>query len=357
MREIPVKKRMEVLKLYFEGESYDKIANACGISKGSVVNIINEMKKGFYPEFDSLLGQVDMLRDLAVELRKLGLKASQALLATVFMRRLMNLGVKPSSVEPWIKLCQKLSTPEYSQDKVVNAAMKLIKLEEEEGKSLEELLVELEALPEKLKQAKSSLDKLEAEITVKQKELQSLNKEASSAREKLAKLIRGVESLERLGVDKVSSLSIYIEECERIGYKAEAVKDLAKLQHDLRSIGLNPHKLQEQASEIRDLENRIKNLKGKIASYRRTLKKLRKSKDSLLHQSHKLRIIDGILRRRSIGVPCSYCGIILEVPLPSRQEAKLMEKASVQIICPRCRCPNRITARDTLTYIGWTLIE
>jgi len=65
---------------------YDKIANACGISKGSVVNIINEMKKGFYPEFDSLLGQVDVLRDLAVKLRKLGLKASQALLATVFRR-------------------------------------------------------------------------------------------------------------------------------------------------------------------------------------------------------------------------------------------------------------------------------
>ena len=127
--------------------------------------------------------------------------------------------------------------------------MKLIKLEEEKGKPLEELLVELEALPEKLRQAKSSLDKLEAKITVKQKEFQSLNKEVSSVREKLVKLIRGVESLGRLGVDKVSNLSIYIEECERISYEAETVKDLAKLQHDLRSIGLNLHKLQEQASE------------------------------------------------------------------------------------------------------------
>jgi len=357
MHKIPVKKRMEVLKLYFEGWSYDKISEACGVSRGSVVNVINELKRGVYPEFDDLLGQIDTLRNLAVELKKLGLKPSQALLAAIFMRRLMRLGVEPSNIEVWIKLCEKLFTPEYPQDRVVNAAMKLIKLEEEEGKSLEELSVELEALPEKIKQAKSSLDKLEAEITVKQKELQSLNKEVSSVREKLVKLIRGAESLERLGVDKVSNLSIYIEECERIGYKVETVKDLAKLQHDLRSIGLNPHKLQEQASEIRALETRIKNLKSEIASYKRVLEKLRKSKDSFLYQSYKLRIIEGILRRRSIGVPCTYCGNILEVPLPSRQEAELMERASVQVICPRCRCPNRITARDTLTYIGWVLIE
>jgi len=235
--------------------------------------------------------------------------------------------------------------------------MKLIKLEEEKGKPLEELLVELEALPEKLRQAKSSLDKLEAKITVKQKEFQSLNKEVSSVREKLVKLIRGVESLGRLGVDKVSNLSIYIEECERISYEAETVKDLAKLQHDLRSIGLNLHKLQEQASEIRALENRIKNLKSEIALCKRVLEKLRKSKDSLLHQSYKLRIIEGILRRRSIGVPCTYCGSILEALLPPRREAELMERVAVQVICPRCRCSNWITARDALTYIGWFLIE
>jgi len=73
-------------------------------------------------------------------------------------------------------------------------------------------------------------------------------------------------------------ISIYVEECGRIGYKAEAVKDLAKLQHDLRSISLNPHKLQEQTSEIRDLETRVKNLKGEIASYKRDLERLRKSR-------------------------------------------------------------------------------
>ena len=99
MHKIPVKKRMEVLNLYFKEWPYDKIAEACGVSKGSVVNVINELKRGLYPEFDDLLGQIDTLRNLAVELKKSGLKLSQALLATIFMRRLMRLGIEPSNIE------------------------------------------------------------------------------------------------------------------------------------------------------------------------------------------------------------------------------------------------------------------
>jgi DNA-directed RNA polymerase specialized sigma24 family protein len=46
---IPLKKRMEVLKLYFEGLSYDEISKAARISKGSVVNIVRELMKGSIP--------------------------------------------------------------------------------------------------------------------------------------------------------------------------------------------------------------------------------------------------------------------------------------------------------------------
>ncbi|MHA1238423.1 MAG: hypothetical protein ACTSSJ_04150 [Candidatus Odinarchaeia archaeon] len=130
MRKIPIEKRMKVLKLYFRGKSYDEIANICHIAKGSVVNIINELKKGIYPEFDEVLGQIDVLRELSVKLKKSGLTASQALFATIFMRRLMKLGVEPFKVDCWVKLYEKLSTPEYPPSKVVEAAVKLIKLEE-----------------------------------------------------------------------------------------------------------------------------------------------------------------------------------------------------------------------------------
>jgi len=48
---IPAKKRMEVLKLYFEGLSYDEISKAARISKGSVVNIVRELMRGSIPNF------------------------------------------------------------------------------------------------------------------------------------------------------------------------------------------------------------------------------------------------------------------------------------------------------------------
>jgi len=61
---------MEVLRLFFEGWPYGKMAEACRVSKGSVgsvAKVIGELKRGVYLEFDDLLGQIDTLRSLAVE--------------------------------------------------------------------------------------------------------------------------------------------------------------------------------------------------------------------------------------------------------------------------------------------------
>lgn len=43
-REISWRKRQEVVRLYFEGLSYDDIAARTGLDKGSVVNIIGELR-------------------------------------------------------------------------------------------------------------------------------------------------------------------------------------------------------------------------------------------------------------------------------------------------------------------------
>ncbi len=50
MREIPLKKRMEVLGLYFEGLSYDEISRKAKVSKGSVVNVVIKIvpNRSFY---------------------------------------------------------------------------------------------------------------------------------------------------------------------------------------------------------------------------------------------------------------------------------------------------------------------
>ncbi len=76
MHKIPARKRVEVLKLYFMGRSYDEIVKEAWASKDSVMNVIKELKEGRYPGFKQVLDLIDELRDIAVEIKKNNLEAS-----------------------------------------------------------------------------------------------------------------------------------------------------------------------------------------------------------------------------------------------------------------------------------------
>jgi len=136
---------MEVLTLYFDGFSYDEIVEEMErrgrpVSKGSVVSIIKELREGVYPRFDLVLDQVEHLRQLAITCRKQGLSVSEASLGLALFKRLIGLGVEPSSVEGWIRMCKRLSTPNYPVERFVNSAIRLKELEEETGKSYGKLI-------------------------------------------------------------------------------------------------------------------------------------------------------------------------------------------------------------------------
>ena len=59
------------LRYYLQGLSRNEIAKACGLGEGTVSNIVDEWKQGLsYPDVESM-------RDLAVNLKKLRINAAQ----------------------------------------------------------------------------------------------------------------------------------------------------------------------------------------------------------------------------------------------------------------------------------------
>ena len=50
MKQFPFQTRMEVLDLYLQGLSGDKVSEKTGVSKGAVVSIIKDAREGKYPE-------------------------------------------------------------------------------------------------------------------------------------------------------------------------------------------------------------------------------------------------------------------------------------------------------------------
>lgn len=94
---------MQVLKLYFKGYSYGGIVEKTGVSKGSVVNIVRELKEGRYPKLESIMDVVNELRDLAVEIRKGSLEVSKASLGLKFYQRVKDV-VEPQTLDKYIKM-------------------------------------------------------------------------------------------------------------------------------------------------------------------------------------------------------------------------------------------------------------
>ena len=68
MEKLSLKKKLLIIRLYTEGLSYGDIANKAGVGKGTVANVITELKTGRFPEFGDLPEQLELIRELAVDL-------------------------------------------------------------------------------------------------------------------------------------------------------------------------------------------------------------------------------------------------------------------------------------------------
>jgi len=92
------------------------------------VNIIREIKGGRYPELESVIDMVDEQRNLA-EMGKNHLGLAQASLGLNFYERLRTLGVEPQTLDDYIRMCERISSPDFPIQGFVNAAIGLCRFE------------------------------------------------------------------------------------------------------------------------------------------------------------------------------------------------------------------------------------
>ena len=69
MRHITCQAKMEVLTLYLQGLSANRVTESTGVSKGAVMTIIKNAREGEYPGLE-LKGRIDELHRMAARLRK-----------------------------------------------------------------------------------------------------------------------------------------------------------------------------------------------------------------------------------------------------------------------------------------------
>ncbi|MGC8936192.1 MAG: hypothetical protein ACP5KV_02345 [Candidatus Methanomethylicaceae archaeon] len=192
-----------------------------------------------------------------------------------------------------------------------------------------------------MRELSSQVEVLEGRRACLKGELKKVEAELASARSKLGELIKGVESLEGLGVDKVCKLSTFVRECEELGYSAERLKELIKL-----------------VGERAALEKQKAILLRKLATLKEEVKRAEREKLAMMEEDKRLSVVSSILENRTTSMACLSCGRIIFLPVPTMRElGEAMRRGLIYPTrCPYCGYINQIGPRDILASIAWTIL-
>lgn len=213
MEKLSLRKQAMIVRLYLNGLSYSEIAAKVGVSKGTVANVITELKAGRFPEAGEVSDQIELLRELAVDLRKSGLTPGRALAGIAVLSRIEEFGLEPTDIERFAALCKTL-TPETDTQSFVKAALDLATLEERTGLSfhdleekahdLEQAVADLEPLAQQVQEHREQLKELgekhqrfAGEVSNLEKRLQSLSPKVKDNEKREAELFHRVQELEQ----------------------------------------------------------------------------------------------------------------------------------------------------------------
>ncbi|MBI2858063.1 MAG: hypothetical protein HYX90_03195 [Chloroflexi bacterium] len=269
--EIPQAKKLQAVRLYFEGLPYDEIASKTGMAKGSVAAIVEDLREGRIPQFEHLSELLNELRDIAVQLRKAGMSITEASLLFAMTKRLIALGVEPSLLERWVRMCQSVGQDDLHHGQIIQAATKLAKLEGE-GLSYEETLANLTNASAQLRELEEKLAKLRTEegpMEERRQELLRANRDLEARNVELQRSLDGVAVNVKEGQAHCQELG------KRLSQRHEAVNRLERRERELTK---KNKELEEKAQTLRkQVDDTTKVLKDieELGFSRSDLEKLR----------------------------------------------------------------------------------
>ncbi len=148
MEKLSLKKKLLIIRLYTEGLSYSEIAIKASVGKGTVANVITDLKIGRFPEFGDLSEQLELIRELAIDLRRSRLTPVQSAVGITVLSRLQELGVEPGEIEGLSALYRTLNTEGTDIQSFIRVALSLEKVRKRTGLSVEELEMKVKGLEE-----------------------------------------------------------------------------------------------------------------------------------------------------------------------------------------------------------------
>lgn len=308
MEKLSYRKQVMIVRMYLNGLSYDEIAAKVGVSKGTVANVIAELKAGRFPEASDVREQIEFLRELAVDLRKSGLTLGRAVVGITVLSRLQELKVEPADIERFAALCRTLSA-ETDAQAFVKAALDMAALEKSTGLSyydlekkahdLEQAVTNLEPLAKQVREHREQIKKLgeqrqrlAGEVTELERHAESLGQDVKEKEKREEHLSSRVQQLEDRAEATDERLVTARKDLQALSGIGLSLEDLSGFTQRLSGIaqrhGIKPealckrllHEL-EQLEEGLGLETLVKTEQREMANVRQAVAKEKKNLEAL----------------------------------------------------------------------------
>ena len=255
MERLTAKKKLAVVRLYLSGLSYDEIAAKCGVSKGTVANVVAELKAGMIPEAADVGEHIELLRELSLDLKQSKLTPGQCAVGLILLTRISECGLDPADIDRWPMILKVVRSEDdakefvrliYSIQEVGQRSGLGIEALDNKVHELEKKAADLEPVSDKMKDSKKEL----AELT---KQRDELGKSVAILEQKNELLTPRVKELEK----REQNLSRRIADMEPKAEKAERTLSALKGEtQKLEDMGFSLRELAEFNEKLQEIAQR-----------------------------------------------------------------------------------------------------
>jgi len=250
-----------VIRLYLQGKSRNDIARSCGLGEGTVSNIVEEWKHRLgYPYAESL-------RELAINLKRLGIDAAECAEGFRIWMSIKRLGVNENQFESFIRevneYCQRYGLTAGNAASNLLALIKLLKD------------IPFAKIPEYIEKKKNEKIILEEDIRILKDEKETLESERSTAKD----LRDAALENEKTTVAELREYRNFKTELRRYGLLSSSILDdtrkIVQVIYGLKQRGYDVDKVLSEYSDLefkqvkRDIfSNQVRTLEDKIVDLR-----------------------------------------------------------------------------------------
>ncbi len=255
MEKITTKKKLTIVKQYLSGLPYGEIAADNGVSKGTVANVVSDLKSRRIPEAADVAEQIEALRELSLDLRRSTLTPGQCTVGLAVLNRINECGLDASDINRWPLILRAASSPEEAQE-LISTIYRIEEVRKKAGLSLEELdkkVHELEKKAVDLESVARQCEEFEKRLAELTQQRDSLAREVAGFEEKYQFLTPRVKDLEK----REKTLLTQNEKMVAVAEKAEVfLATLSRERRGLLELGLSLEALAEFNQKAQSIAQR-----------------------------------------------------------------------------------------------------